>query len=298
MAGLAGEYILPVRNASHVVGVPYIVTEVAECGSVATRIKPGVGVPVEQAIRWGRHACRGVARLHDLRLVHNDLKPDNLFLNARLDALVGDFGLAAMMDAEGKAAFGGTPLTMAPEVAAVGTEDRSTWASASPASMRSDIYSLGATLFWMLAGEPPYSPEGGPLATMMAVATTDPRNLKILAPHVPAGLLRIVRKAMHRDPAQRYTSAAEMDAALGRFSFSSRIWNRFTPHSGHLMCFEGIRGNSRISVCAAVVDTTGVESFEIQVRHVISGRRAQQPWARCSRQAVASEVRKAIESSS
>ena len=296
LAGLEGEYILPVRNASHVSGVPYIVTEVAECGSVGARIEPCIGVPVEQAIRWMRHVCRGVARLHDVGLVHNDLKPDNLFLNAQLDALVGDLGLASKMDADGQAAFGGTPVTMAPEVAIVGAGDRAEWATASPANVRTDVYSLGATLFCLLAGVAPYNSSGGALATMTAVATSAPLGLANLAPHIPRPLLGIVHKAMHRDPIQRYASASELDAALGRFSFGARIWNRVTPHPLHEMCFVGAKGKSQLSVCAVVCGNVGA-TVEIQIYHTLSGRKTHQPWKRCSRQTMPNEVRKVLKAS-
>lgn len=98
---VSGEYILPVLNADLAAGVPFIETEVAAHGSVTDHIVAHIGMPTRQAVTWTRHACQGVARLHDYHLLHRDIKPSNIFLNDKRDALVADLGLAKLWDSQG-----------------------------------------------------------------------------------------------------------------------------------------------------------------------------------------------------
>src|SRR5581483_2164977 len=150
---LRDDHILEIRNAAVVLGRPYIVTALARHGTLETALAAtnGAGLPVDDVITWTRQAAMGVARAHDASLVHNDLKPGNLFLDANRDCLVGDFGMAALIPAgqTSTVPFGATAETAAPEVA-------STWGMNAPAaSVASDVYSLGATAYWLLAARPP-----------------------------------------------------------------------------------------------------------------------------------------------
>jgi eukaryotic-like serine/threonine-protein kinase len=225
LVGLEGEFVLPVRNAHHESGVPYIVTEVARNGTVSDRLVAGVGVPTDQTIKWVQQASRGTARIHDRGLLHNDIKPANLFLAANDEAMIGDLGIATLRDASGHGGFGGTPNTMAPEVAVVGaTLPPAAWPSRHPTSIASDVYSLGATLYWLLAGQPPHQDPTGLIETMRAVTSGPPPDLLDVAPHVPQGVRDIVQKAMARDPADRYGGPAALDAALGSRSHQTRTW--------------------------------------------------------------------------
>jgi len=149
---LSDPHILPIRNADVASGQPYLVTDLAEHGTLENRLTGAGarGLEVDEVIRWIRHAAYGIARAHQLRLTHNDVKPANLFLNAEAECMVGDFGMAALIT-PGAASVrppGGTPETAAPEVAAG-------WGTtAATASEQSDVYSLGATAFWLLAARP------------------------------------------------------------------------------------------------------------------------------------------------
>lgn len=277
LVGLEGEFVLPVRNAHEELGVPYIVTEVARHGTVEGRIPTGVGVPTDQAIRWVQQACRGAARVHDRGLLHNDIKPENLFLTAEDEVLLGDFGIASLRDHSGHGTFGGTPETMAPEVALVGaTVPQSDWSQHRPTSISSDVYSLGATLYWLLAGRPAHRDPIGSMATITAVVAGPPPDLLDIAPHVPRGVRDIVQKAMARDPANRFDGPGPLDAAFGRRAHQARTWTRTGPHAGHLTCFEGTASSKGdLTVCAVPVGP--VSKHEIQVRHTSSGRRVN-PW--------------------
>lgn len=237
---LADPHILPIRNADLASGVPYLVTEVAVHGSLDKRLAAAgrCSLDVDDVVRWTRHACYGVARAHDLRLLHNDIKPENLFLNGQGEALVGDFGLAALITPPATSVIppGASPETAAPEVAAG-------WVTPPPeASFLSDVYSLGATAFYLLASRPPHDFTGvaDAAAKMAIVANQSPPRLRDIAPHVPQPVARVVEKAIERRPGDRFPSALELAAALGTLSKPTRKWQRTDEHSGHIACWRGV----------------------------------------------------------
>lgn len=241
LRGLSGEYVLPILNADVVEGRRYIVTEVMAGGTVEDRITPHVGMKVGQAVRWSREACQGVARAHDAGLIHGDIKPGNLFLDGRDEVLVGDFGLAQLVRGRGAARAVGTPATMAPEVAAGIVSTSSTPYTYTPLS---DVYSLGATAYWMLAGHPPTP--GPSFSDLVDVGRPD---LWDVAPHVPRGLRDVINRSLSLAPTDRQASASDLAADLGLHRSPGRSWNRVAPHDGHEQCFVGRKARSTIEVC-------------------------------------------------
>jgi serine/threonine-protein kinase len=245
---LADDHILPILNADLLVGQPYIVTALAENGTLKTALDAtgGLGLPSEKVVDWIRESCMGVARAHDASLAHNDIKPANLFLNAKGECLVGDFGFASKLLPPPlvSVAFGATPQTAAPEVLA------GIAAGAQPASVESDVYSLGATAFWLLAGQPPIRVKGHGNARFAVAATLTPPRLRDVAPHVPASIASVIEKAMSRDPDDRYHSANDLSAALGSRSVPPRRWVRTDEHTGHTGCWRGAeKGRAEYVVC-------------------------------------------------
>jgi serine/threonine protein kinase len=256
---LRSEYILPVWNADHFGGVPYLVTKLATNGAASARMSP-CGVPPNVSVRWVRAACRGASRAHDARLLHRDIKGENLFIDDHENALLGDFGIAVLMDENGHAPWGGTPETMAPEVAAGGQT-----------SIITEVYSLGATMYALLAGRYAHS-NTDPAVCATLVVNEPPPNLRDLAPHVPRSLAKCVGKAMAREPRDRFATPAEFDAALGRLPFAPRHWARTDEHagSGHTACWMGQEsGRSDVTVCAVPVG----KRIEVVAHHQPSGRR-------------------------
>lgn len=236
---LADPHILPIRNADHASGQPYLVTELAAHGALDGRLATAgtCGLEVDDVVRWIRQACHGVARAHALSLLHNDVKPANLFLNEQGECLVADFGFAAIVSPGSTFATppGATAETAAPEVA-VG------WGTPHPtASVLSDVYSLGATAYWLFAARPPHDFAGAAdVASRMAtVASHTPPRLRDLAPHVPPHVATAVETAMARAPRDRYGSVTELAAALGARPSVTRKWRRTDEHSGHLACWRG-----------------------------------------------------------
>jgi serine/threonine protein kinase len=269
---LSGKFLLPVRNADLAQGVPFVVTEIARHGTTWDRMTVDVGVPTERAVQWVIHASRGASRMHDHSLVHNDLKPENLFLDSKGDALLGDLGFASELKASGYAALtGGTPATMSPEVAEAALHGAAGGTVGEPCSVASDVYSLGATLYWLLLGRAPYVGVDH-LAVLAQVVAGPPPSLGDLAPHVPRSIVDTVDRAMSRLPADRFSSASDLDYALAKQLLPKRHWSKQPSHPGHSACFLGQKGKSTLAVCAS--ETGSGNKVSVEVRHQPSGRLA------------------------
>lgn len=268
---LADPHILPIRNADLASGQPYLVTDLAQHGTLMQRLGAtgSCGLDVDSVVRWTRHACHGIARAHELGLTHNDVKPANLFLNQQEECLVGDFGGASLIPAGSTATVPHvvTPETSAPEIAA--------GLGAATASRRSDVYSLGATAFWLLAARPSHDFAGAPdfMAKMSVVAQNAPSRLRDLAPHVPRYVAHVIERATAPNAADRYDTATQFASALGSRPAPARRWRRTDEHAPHISCWRGesTGGGSTYVVC--LEHTSDPRRASITATHAASGRR-------------------------
>ena len=162
------------------------------------------GLPVPEALDIARQVASGLARAHERGILHRDIKPGNLIVAPDGVARIIDFGLAKTTEATATldGSTKGTPLYMSPEQA-----------SGKALDQRTDLWSLGAVLYEMLACRPPFSGDSH-LAIMRAIVHDAPPALRQLRPEVPASVERIVLRALEKDPARRYGSGAEMAADL------------------------------------------------------------------------------------
>jgi serine/threonine protein kinase len=238
---LADSHILPIRNADLHLGRPYLVTELATHGTLDDRLKAAgpKGLEVDDVVRWLRQACHGVGRAHASRLLHNDIKPGNLFVNGQAECLVGDFGFAALLPAGSNNVTppGLTVETTAPEIA-------SAWPNPiDAASVQSDVHSVGATGYMLLTGDTPYDFTGATdvPARMAVIAAGTPRRLRDLAPHVPRYVAAALERAIARNPADRYADVAALAASLGQRPSVTIRWHRTDEHAAHLACWRGER---------------------------------------------------------
>ena len=190
---------------------PYFTMEYVEGASLDKVLKVGP-VPVAEAVRLIAAAARGIAAAHASGVIHRDLKPSNILVAKDGTPKVTDFGLAKRIDRDDQLTLAeamlGTPSFMSPEQA--GRKGK----EIGPAS---DIYSLGATLYALLAGEPPFQSDD-PVMTAALVLTAPPRPLRQHRAEVPESLERIVSKAMAKVPQDRYATAGELANDLDRWS--------------------------------------------------------------------------------
>ena len=168
-----------------------------------------------EAARVVRETAEALAHAHEHGVLHRDVKPANILVSAQGSAQLADFGLGRAEEPDAPEAgritesglVMGTPSYMAPELAA-GDLKR--------VDARCDIYSLGATLYEALTGQPPFMGESS-LDILKRVTTEEPSAPRRLAPGVPADLEVICLKALEKDPARRYATAREFADDLGRF---------------------------------------------------------------------------------
>lgn len=268
---LSDPHILPIRNADIDAGRPFLVTELATHGTLESKLQAteSCGLEVDEVVRSIRQACAGVNRAHSARLVHNDLKPANLFLNAEGECMVGDFGGACLLPqgASSVTPFVTTPPITAPEIAA-------NWEAAT-ASIKSDVYSLGACAYWLLAARTPHEfPPGIDFnGALSIVAAQRPHPLWDVAPHVPGYVAKAVDRAMARDPADRFEDAAVFAAFLGNRPAVSRHWRRTDEHPGHLACWRGEPQSSGSTYVLCLEEGSRPTQAVITTTHLGSGRR-------------------------
>lgn len=186
-------------------GRPYLVMELLD-GSLASHLADGALEP-QQALRWARQLASALGAAHDAGVIHADVSPTNVLLAGDTVKLV-DFGLAQLRDDPARAAGAraeyvlGTPSYIAPEVV-----------RGLPADEKSDQYALGAVLFEMIAGRPPYAaPTIRELCIKHLVA---PIPVLTGGQHpVPPELDRVVARCLAKRPADRFPTMRELDAAL------------------------------------------------------------------------------------
>lgn len=165
----------------------------------------GRRLSITNAIQYMIEICEAVDYAHQRGMIHRDIKPANLMLNVMGQAILMDFGIAKIIGGTQHTATGavvGTAMYMSPEQIKGEHPDR-----------RSDIYSLGVTLFEMVSGRPPF--EADSAMTLMMMHVNDPvPNPKDLNPEVPDDLVAVINKALAKNPNNRFQTAAQMAAAL------------------------------------------------------------------------------------
>jgi eukaryotic-like serine/threonine-protein kinase len=207
-ANLQHPHLLPLFDSGAAGGLLYYVMPYVEGESLRARLDREKQLPVDEAVRLATAVLAALDYAHGHSVVHRDLKPENILLQHG-EPVVADFGIALAVSNAGGARVTqtglslGTPQYMSPEQA---TGDRLIDA-------RSDIYSMGAVLYEMLAGEPPHT--GASVQAIIAkVITERPRSLRIGRDTVPEPVDHAVLKALAKIPADRWSSARAFADAL------------------------------------------------------------------------------------
>jgi eukaryotic-like serine/threonine-protein kinase len=191
--------------------LPYLVMQLVAGETLEQRVERVKQMPMREIVRIGMQAAHGLAAAHAQGLIHRDIKPGNILLEPPSDRVkLTDFGLARVADDVKLTRTGfvsGTPLYMAPEQALGGEADA-----------RSDLFSLGAVLYEMCAGQPPFTGNSAPVI-LKQIAEARPRPLRELNPSVPEWLVFTIDRLLAKKPADRIQTAAHL-AELFEFEWA------------------------------------------------------------------------------
>lgn len=213
LSELEHQHILPIIDVGfqNGTGIPYMIVEYAAGGTLRDRIRQQAGQPfaVDEAVRIITQVGQALhyAHQHEKHIVHRDLKPENILFNDKGDALLADFGIAAVLETLRTKVLekSGTPSYMAPEQ------------FEGMVSTRSDQYALGCIAYELLAGCKPYHLDGA----NAIVAQYQHTKVEPVAPttynlHIPTHIEQAISKAMSKDRAYRYPDVADFIAALAK----------------------------------------------------------------------------------
>jgi hypothetical protein len=210
VAQLNHPHVVTVIDAGEDDGTPYIVLEYVEGETLKDRIRRMGRLPVSEAVAYAIEIGRALSCAHVNRLVHRDIKPQNVLIAGDGRAKVTDFGIARSLEAHGLTAAGrvlGTTDYVSPEQA-LGHD----------VTQQSDLYSLGIVLYEMLTGEPPFRADTQVAVAMKHVKEPLP-DVQSLRPEISAALAAVVDRATAKETRNRYATADEMvhdlEEALG-----------------------------------------------------------------------------------
>ena len=201
--------IVQVYDVGEHEGMPFMVRQYVEGMTLAEILEGSKRIEPKEAARVAREVARGLAAAHAQGIIHRDIKPENILVSENGDVRITDFGIALDPETPGTAPAGGvlvgTPYYLSPEQA----EGKKTDA-------RSDLYSLGVTLYATVTGRVPFS---GPnvAAVLYKHVHEAPRRPSAVARDVPPYLDDLILKLMAKKPEHRYASAEEAERDLDRF---------------------------------------------------------------------------------
>jgi WD40 repeat protein len=287
-AAVRHDHIATVLQVGQATGptLPYLVMEHLGGETLADRLRRQVVLPPREAAELVRQVALGLAAAHAAGLVHRDVKPSNILLEAGSGrAKVTDFGLARAPDtgsvASQSGAVVGTPAYMSPEqITAPATVDR-----------RSDVYSLGVLLYEALTGERPF--RGLPHLVLNQVVHDEPRPPRKLNDAVPLDLDTITRKCLAKEPGRRYQSAGDLADDLQRWLGGRPIQARRVGLLGRTArwCRRNPKLAGAVAAASLFLVLGTLVSALFAVRALAEARRADQEAASAHARHYASEMK-------
>jgi TolB-like protein len=202
--------IVPIHEVGERDGSCYFSMKFVEGGQLDEVVKQ-TPMPIRQAAELIAKVARTVHYAHEHGILHRDIKPGNILLDAKGEPHLTDFGLARLVESESTVTRTmevlGTPSYMAPEQA-VGNN--------AAVSRATDVYGLGAVLYQLLTGHPPFA-GGTTYETIKLLLDTEPRQPRVLNPKIDRDLSTICLKCLEKDPKRRYSSALGLAEDLERW---------------------------------------------------------------------------------
>ncbi|MCA9177418.1 MAG: protein kinase [Planctomycetales bacterium] len=206
VAAVVDDHVMAIHSVSEWQGIPYLVMPYARGATLQKRLAAEGPLKLAEILRIGMQAARGLAASHAQGIIHRDVKPANIFLDDNVERVqLMDFGLARAVDDASVTRTGvlaGTPQYMSPEQARAESLDR-----------RSDLFSLGAVMYAMCTGRPPFRADSSH-SVLRLITDREPRPIRELNPEIPAWLCSIIARLMAKDPADRHDSAQQLAALL------------------------------------------------------------------------------------
>ncbi len=245
-ARLDHPHIVPLYEVGEHAGQPYLCMKYIAGETLARRLQAGP-LTSDEAVRILLPLCSAVTEAHAQGILHRDLKPANILIDERGQPYITDFGLAKLQGAEGRSltesgAILGTPGYLSPELASAGRQ---------PIGVGTDVYSLGAILYAMLTGRPPFQGATS-VQTIMQVLEQDPVPPRLLNPDVDPDLQLIALKCLQKPVDLRYAGASDLERDL-------RAWQNREPISARSSRFRDILNRAfRESPHAVVLENWGL----------------------------------------
>ncbi|MGO9913500.1 MAG: protein kinase domain-containing protein, partial [Isosphaeraceae bacterium] len=208
VAAVGNEHIVAIHAVDDFRGLPYLVMQYISGRSLQDRLDASGPLEVKEILRIGIQVARALQAAHAQGVVHRDIKPANILLENCIERVkLTDFGLARVIDDASLTQSGviaGTPQYMAPEQA-----------RGEPVAAVADLFSLGAVLYAMAAGRPPFRGDSA-LAVLKRVCEIRHRAVRELNPDVPDWLEAVIDRLLAKEPADRFQTAAEVADLLER----------------------------------------------------------------------------------
>ncbi|MDR1733405.1 MAG: Stk1 family PASTA domain-containing Ser/Thr kinase [Oscillospiraceae bacterium] len=214
--------IVKVYDVSYGERMQYIVMEFVEGITLKDYIEQRTVLPWKEAVHFLTQILRALQHAHDRGIIHRDIKPQNIMLLHSGNIKVTDFGIARFARSETRTMSEnaiGSVHYISPEQARGDVVDE-----------KADIYSLGVVLYEMLTGEPPFQAESTVSVAIMQLQQ-EPRRPRDVNPSIPPALEQITIRAMQKNPADRYQSAAEMLLDLEQFKHNPNIRFEYTYYA-------------------------------------------------------------------
>jgi serine/threonine protein kinase len=212
-AKLNHSHIVTIHSFDQEKDIYYIVMEYVDGKTLKAVIKEKGSLPAAQALPIFLQVLDGIGYAHSKGVVHRDIKPSNIFLDNHQTVKIGDFGIAKVEGIEGLTRVGttlGSPVYSSPEQLLGKKVDE-----------RTDVYSLGITLYQMLTGSPPFkAPEGSDYELMKQTIDAVPQKPSAVNPAIPAPVDAVVMKSIAKDPGQRFQHVKEFKTAVQQLTAS------------------------------------------------------------------------------